>query len=288
MNPQKYVVAVSGGVDSMALLHMLQARKRDSITYIVAHYDHGIRPESHEDRALVQKTAAQYGMPFESAEGHLGSNTSEAEARTARYAFLRKVKDTYKADKIITAHHQDDVIETMIINVVRGTGPRGLAPMQYQTDILRPLLAKTKQQLLTYAKQQSLLWHEDSTNTDENYLRNYIRLNITPKLETARQQLLTISESIDRLYLDIDMRISGIIYGKRTLYRPNFVYFPYIVQKEIMRAWLVKTGVSEIDRQLIERATIAAKTLPHGKKIDLDGSYWLNSEKQNIYITSKL
>lgn len=288
MNPQKYVVAVSGGVDSVVLLHMLHTRKKSNVFYVVAHFDHGIRADSYIDRALVERLAKEYDMPFESAEGRLGADTSEAEARTARYKYLRTVKDKYKAEKIITAHHQDDVIETMIINIIRGTSPRGLAPMQHQTDILRPLLSKTKKELLSYAAEHKLVWHEDSTNTDENYLRNYIRMNIMPQLESSRETLLEINETIDKLYVDIDMRISGVLYGQRMIYRPNFVFYPFVVQKEIMRAWLLKSGVTELDKQLIERATVAAKTLPHGKKINLKGAHWLHSEKQNIYITSKM
>jgi tRNA(Ile)-lysidine synthase len=175
----------------------------------------------------------------------------------------------------------------MILNIVRGTSPRGLAPMQHQPDLLRPLINKRKQELINYAKENKLKWREDSTNDDESYMRNYIRANIMPNLETARSKLLDINERIDRIYLDIDMRISGILYGKRTIYRPKFVYYPYSVQKEIIRAWLLKAGVKELDKQMIERITNAVKTLPIEKKMDVDKDLWLKSDKQNVYLTSK-
>lgn len=288
MNPQKFVVAVSGGVDSVVLLHMLQLRKSKNVSYTVAHFDHGIRTDSSKDAELVKQLAESYGLPFACEKGNLDSSTSEATARDARYAFLRKVKDNFKAEKIITAHHKDDLIETMIINIIRGTSPRGLAPMQHQTDLLRPLLTKRKKEIYEYAKEHKLKWHEDDTNTDDNYLRNYVRMNIMQKLEPAFSELLTINESIDKLYIDIDMRIAGILYGTRTIYRPKFAYYSFLVQREIIRAWLIKSGISELDRQLIERVTIAVKTLPIGKKIDVDSKNWLQSEKQNAYITSKL
>ena len=288
MNPQKFVVAVSGGVDSIVLLHMLQTRKRGHVSYIVAHFDHGMRVNSASDAEFVKQLAKSYGLPFKSQQGNLGSAASEATARAARYAYLRKIKDEYKAEKIITAHHQDDVIETMVINIIRGTGPRGLAPMQHQTDILRPLLSKRKKELYNYATAHGLEWREDDTNTDENYLRNYIRMNIMPKLEPAFSDLLARNESIEKLYIDIDMRVAGIMYGTRTIYRPKFVFYPFLVQREIVRAWLVKSGITDLDKQLIERITVAIKTLPIGKKIDISGEHWLKSEKQNVYISAKM
>src|SRR5689334_19288064 len=120
VQPGKYVLAVSGGVDSMVLLHALQGRP--GVKLVVAHYDHGIRPDSHEDRHLVQVVAAQHGLPFEYEEDWLGWGTSEETAREARYNFLERTRQRHKSDAIITAHHQDDVLETAIINLLRGTG----------------------------------------------------------------------------------------------------------------------------------------------------------------------
>src|SRR6185369_2891937 len=118
VRPGKYVVAVSGGVDSMVLLELL--RQKPKLELIVAHFDHGIRPESGEDRKLVQRIAKHYELPFVYVEGHLGASASEALAREARYAFLRKVQAEQGAEAIITAHHQDDMLETAIMDLMRG------------------------------------------------------------------------------------------------------------------------------------------------------------------------
>src|SRR5690606_5271626 len=104
IRPGKYVVAVSGGVDSMVLLDLL--RQKPKLELIVAHFDHGIRPDSAEDRKLVQRVAKHYDLPFVYAEGKLGPKASEALAREARYAFLRRVQAEQGAEAIITAHHQ--------------------------------------------------------------------------------------------------------------------------------------------------------------------------------------
>ena len=110
MIPQKFIIAVSGGVDSVVLLHMLMAKKPDTITYIVAHFDHGIRDDSHDDAAFVAQLASNSHLTFELGEGSLGSEASEDLARVARYKYLRSIKDKYQAEKIITAHHQDDFL----------------------------------------------------------------------------------------------------------------------------------------------------------------------------------
>jgi tRNA(Ile)-lysidine synthase len=288
MIPQKFIIAVSGGVDSIVLLHILLQRKPDNVTYIVAHFDHGMRLDSHEDAALVQSIAEKLQVSFELGQGDLGSAASEEQARDARYKFLRSVKDKYKAEKVITAHHQDDFIETILMNLLRGTSPRGLNPMQGNADILRPLINRSKESLYAYAKENDLNWKEDPSNTDEKYTRNYVRTNIATKLSSAdKDMLIATSRKIDDLYQDIDNRIQYLLPPKNVLYRSTFVTYSYAVQRELLRAWLLRSGLVDIDRKLIERLVIACKTLPIGKKIDVDGRLWLLSEKENILLVSK-
>ena len=194
----RYVVAVSGGVDSVVLFHMLAGQRakdkgqnRTNSALIIAHFDHGIRLDSVEDRKLVQKLAKQYGLPFVYDRAELGAGASEATAREARYAFLAKVKQATGADAIITAHHEDDVLETIIINWLRGTKSRGLSSLRSSQLVRRPLLGMRKKQIRVYAHSHNLAWREDSTNADETYLRNYIRKHVVTKLdEKARAKLL--------------------------------------------------------------------------------------------------
>src|SRR4051794_16456164 len=127
VGPGKYVVAVSGGVDSVGLLDLL--RMDPGVKLTVSHFDHGIRDDSHLDRAHVQALARRYQLPFVYDKGALGPGASEAEARTARYQFLDNVKTKTGAHAIVTAHHQDDVLETAIINLLRGTGRKGLSSL---------------------------------------------------------------------------------------------------------------------------------------------------------------
>lgn len=220
-----FVIAVSGGVDSMVLLDALINNRLSELVpnyqlpttnyqLIVAHFDHGIRADSGEDEELVREAAQKNKLIYEHQRVQLGENTSEETARTARYNFLRQVCKKYKGI-LITAHHQDDVLETMIINLMRGTSWRGLAPMNGSSDIVRPLLKATKAQILDYAQSYGVKWREDSTNRDQRYLRNYVRLTLLPRMElidvNAKQTLLSINTKMTALQKEIATELQKII-----------------------------------------------------------------------------
>lgn len=188
INPEagKYILAVSGGVDSVVLLDILtKNRIKQRYDLIVAHYNHGIRSDSSKDEKLVKDLATSYELEFVSAQGNLGENTSEAKARASRYQFLRKICKKYNAEKIITAHHLDDRIETVLFNLQRGTGRRGLVPFSKNSDIIRPLKNVSKREILRYADKHNLKWREDSSNKDLKYSRNTIRHKLLPELEST-------------------------------------------------------------------------------------------------------
>lgn len=266
-----YVIAVSGGVDSVALLHM--ASHIPGVHLTVAHYDHGIRPNSHEDRRHVQQLAAKYGVPFVYAEGNLGKLTSEAIARQMRYAFLRQVSRAAGARAIITAHHQDDVIETAIINLLRGTGRRGLSSLKSQGDILRPLLHMPKSYIRRYAEKNSLAWREDSTNQDEAYLRNYVRLRLVPKFGAKkREALLKIIGDIAEINQELDTHLINYLHvqpGTDVLDRRMFIHLPHAIAREVLAGWLRNQGLAGYDRRTLERLVVAAKTGAAGSTADI-------------------
>lgn len=182
----QYVVAVSGGVDSVVLLDMLVKGKKPEDTLIVAHFDHGIRPDSVDDALFVADLAKRYGLQYATRREVLGPLASEALARQRRYAFLHEVA-TAQGALLVTAHHLDDLVETVAINLTRGTGWRGLAV--FQQRLLRPLITTPKADVLAYARQNGLLWREDSTNQKDTYLRNRIRKKTTALPEATKKQL---------------------------------------------------------------------------------------------------
>ena len=287
MEKQKYVLAVSGGVDSVAMLHMLAAKQGPDVDYVVAHFDHGIRPDSAHDAEFTAELARKYGFEIEIGEGKLGSDASEALSREKRYDFLRVVAKKHNAEKIVTAHHQDDVLETMIINLIRGTGPRGLMPMLVPSDVLRPMLNKSKAEIIDYAKLHNLKWREDSTNQNEDYLRNYVRKNFLPKIEPHKQKLLNMRERLGEIYTEVDMLIRLATPRMNMLHRPSFVALPYGVQREVVRAWMLSLGTENIDRKMLERIVISIKTMRIGKKTDLNNELWLASEPGNVILSKK-
>lgn len=166
----KYIVAVSGGVDSMVLLDVM--RQAGNHELIVAHFDHGIRPDSHLDAEFVSNVAKYHGLPFETKREDLGPSASEVLARERRYAFLHELAEKYDA-RIATAHHLDDLVETVVINITRGTGWRGVAVLD--SKVIRPLIDTEKSELINYARRNNIPWREDPTNASDAYLRNRIR-----------------------------------------------------------------------------------------------------------------
>lgn len=278
--PGKYVIAVSGGVDSVVLLHLLAqmaANPESKLQLVVAHFDHGIRPDSSEDRKLVQELANSYGLPFVYDQVSLGPKASEAVAREARYKFLHAVSKAVGADAIIMAHHQDDLLETIIINLLRGTKSRGLSSLRSTKTLIRPLLQFNKKQIRAYAAAHKLTWHEDSTNDDEAYLRNYIRKQIMPRLSpAARTQLLEHSEKAAALNDAINVLTKEYLGAQPdadALDRTSYCELPEEVAREVLAEWLrTRTPVS-LTSKLIERLAKVITTGRNGTMFDIARGY---------------
>lgn len=280
----KYVVAVSGGVDSVVLLHIL--KNQAGLELVVAHFDHGIRPDSKADREFVEQLAVGYGLPFIYKEGKLGAAASEAEAREARYAFLHQTRQDSGAWAVLTAHHQDDVIETAIINLLRGSGRKGLTSLGNQPYVERPFLDVTKRQLKDYADKHRLAWHEDSTNEDVDYLRNYVRHRLLPRFSPAdRERLWSIIKNLRVTNRELDALLMEQLEGQlaaEQLDRLWFAQLSYSVAKEMMAAWLRSYGLRNFDGKTLERLTLAAKTAEPGKTFDIRGGASLTVNKRNL------
>jgi tRNA(Ile)-lysidine synthase len=282
VKPGKYVLAVSGGVDSMTLLDLLSSL--DGVELVLAHFNHGIRPDGSKDEEFIRQKAKSYGLPLEAGYGNLGAQASEETAREARYKFLKDICERHEAAAIITAHHQDDMLETAIINILRGTGPQGLVAIQSNPDIVRPLLAVPKKEILAYARAKNLSWVEDESNDDLKYLRNYIRANLMTKLgDKERREILgRISKITDeyRAMADIYDSVADYIFiDEDTLDRQAFIFLPDAVAKELLARWLRDKQIPA-DRKTINRLTVAIKTArPHTKQ-DISGHFFMEMDVQ--------
>lgn len=249
---ETWIVAVSGGVDSAVLLDMLATQNPAHL--VVAHVDHGVREDSHEDAALVKRLAEKYSLEYEVTQLHLGAGASELEARDKRYAWLDSLREKYQASVVVTAHHQDDVIETMILNVMRGTGWRGLCSLRDTATRKRPLLAMSKFEIITYALEHQLEWREDSTNEDLKYARNYIRHALIPRLQPkARQQFVELYADQLRLREMIEPELAALtqsIENEEGLSRYWLIMLPdtiaYEVLKYATRGELLTTQIKQL------------------------------------------
>lgn len=255
----KYIVAVSGGVDSVVLLDMLSKKTEHEL--IVAHFDHGIRPDSHEDAAFVQELAQRYGHMFEMKREELGAHASEAMARERRYAFLSSLAKKYQAE-LMTAHHLDDLVETIAINLTRGTGWRGLAV--FHPVIKRPLIDMTKRELKEYAHRRHLQWREDSTNQSDVYLRNRIRSKATTISEDDKRQLRALHARQRELRTEINEEIRKLIGEGPQYSRYLFTHLPSVVSLEALRLVTNK----KLTRPQLKRLLHAIKTNAAGSKFE--------------------
>lgn len=291
LEPGHYVVAVSGGVDSMVLLDLLaklQADRRNDTKFTVAHFDHGIRDDSHIDRTLVQEIAQKHSLPFVYGEGNLGKDASEAEARAARYEFLRKVQGSTGAHRIITAHHHDDMVETAILNLLRGTGRKGMTSLKvHHEGVVRPLLHVPKNKLKSYAEANGLTWHEDSTNTNQDYKRNYVRHSIIKKAKAKNpreyKRLIALLRRQRELNHAIDNQLELILHTQASrdkLSRQDVATLPYRAATELVAEWLRQNGKRTFNRWIIERLTVAIRTARPGTEMLLDSSCKVSFGKQ--------
>jgi tRNA(Ile)-lysidine synthase len=196
--PSLALVAVSGGPDSVVLLHLLVAtRELHRLELVVAHFDHGIHPASGDVASGVRALAARYGLRYEQGRGELGSGAGETAARAARYAWLEATRFQLGADLVITAHHADDQVETVLMRALKGSGPAGLAGMTARRGVLvRPLLPFRRATLLRYLRAEGLSAWGDPANQDPRHLRSWLRGEVLPAL---RARLPRVDDALLRL-----------------------------------------------------------------------------------------
>lgn len=285
---QTYVVAVSGGVDSVALLDIL-AKQPASSRLIVAHFDHGVRPNSSEDARFVERLAADYGLVFVGRQADLGVGASEAVCRRARYDFLYQAVTDFKAHALVTAHHLDDFLETVVLNFQRGGRRRGLAGPQSSDTLLRPLLKIPKADIVSYAEAQRLAWREDPTNLDLSYRRNYVRHRVMPKFSNEqKQRLLAICDELAAVNRQLDGFLENYLRYKsyrregRVFSREWFNSLDDELAAEVVNAWLLKWQVADRTSNQIQYIVVKLKTLGPGKVIVVDPEKSIRLTKRSL------
>ena len=205
------VVGVSGGADSVALLHLLALQRESwSIDVVAAHLDHGLRADSGDDAAFVAEISDRWAVPLTVStlprDALAGCGNLEAAARRARYRFLAGVAAAYQADgrlvEVAVAHTANDQAETVLMNLIRGSGLDGLAGMRparplFVDDLpvpgvrlVRPLLGASRDDIIHYLVQHGIPWREDPSNQDRSLVRNLLRHEVLPRLEKINPRVI--------------------------------------------------------------------------------------------------
>ena len=203
------VAAVSGGADSVCLLHLLAQLPscRTGGGLVVAHLDHGLRQDSAEDACFVRKMAADLSLPFFQERIDVSELAQqqkwgiEEAGREARRQFLERIADRYKQAVIALAHHRDDQAETVVMHISRGCGVSGLKGMAWKTGrFVRPLLSVSREEIQHFLETHQIPWREDASNKDERFHRNLIRHQVLPALHQYNLQAgRHIAELADRV-----------------------------------------------------------------------------------------
>lgn len=255
------VLAVSGGRDSMCLLHAAANHPRRTSRIVVASFDHGTGRHSREAVGLVRETAQAVGLEFIGGTSG-GRGWSEAAWREARWAFLLEVAAREHA-LIATAHHHDDHIETLVMRTLRGAGARGLAGLRLsprpEVQLRRPFLAVDRRTLASYAAAHRIRWIEDPTNADPSFFRNRVRRDLLPALEavhaTFSRDMDQLSARAATLRAELDRTVATLergIVGGVVRVDPSLLTLPAAGRALVWGAILQRAGVV-LDRRGYER-----------------------------------
>ncbi|MFA5692001.1 MAG: tRNA lysidine(34) synthetase TilS [Acholeplasmataceae bacterium] len=186
-----YILAISGGVDSMVLLDLFI---KNNFKIVVVHFNHQVRDESILDHELIKDITTLHDVCYHYIKLSIKSGNFQAEARKERYNNLIKLSRKYNTNNIVTAHHLDDLAETILIKLIRGSNLLGYSSMRESTLIndinyLKPLLTYPKESLIKYANLNKIKYNLDESNLEDSYLRNRIRHNVMPFIKNERNSL---------------------------------------------------------------------------------------------------
>ena len=242
------VAGISGGPDSMALLHLLiQLRGETNIKIICAHINHNVRRESEKEAVILKEYCEANDVIFEMMKiENYSDDNFHNEARIIRYNFFEELISKYNALYLITAHHGDDLIETVLMRIVRGSTLGGYAGFSAVTDrgtykILRPLITMTKEDIMKYNIDNGISYATDASNASDKYTRNRYRKYVLPFLKqedfNVHKKFLKFSQTISKYDSYFDKIIKNIIdevYIENTLYINKFYKEDSIIQERII------------------------------------------------------
>lgn len=251
-----YWIALSGGIDSVVLLHQLVSlRNNYSLKLKAIHINHNLQDSSASWQDFCKNLCAKWQVEFVSYDIQLKQKSNiEESARRARYEVFKKC--LVAGDILLTAHHQDDQAETLLLQLLRGAGPKGLSGMPKEKRLgkglhCRPLLTSTRDDIHTYAKQHKLIWIEDPSNSNVNFARNYLRSDVIPVMKSRWKSFSRILARVADNCRETEVIIREVARADLALVRShadNIISLTRLAmlsaarQRQVLRFWLRSLG----------------------------------------------
>ena len=242
------VIALSGGPDSMALLHLLlKLREEKSINIICAHVNHGLRVESEDEKVFVEDYCKNNNLIFEYMKIESYKNGfNEKDARNIRYEFFDKIMDKYKSKYLLTAHHGDDLIETILMRIGRGSNLKGYSGFsiisnRHNYKLVKPLIYYTKDEIMEYIEKNNIPYVIDNSNLKDEYTRNRYRHNVLPFLKKEDKNIHNKYIKFSEILLEYDRYVEKVtndiikkIYINNNLNIGEYLKLDRLIQKRVL------------------------------------------------------
>lgn len=299
---RRYLVGVSGGADSVALLHLLHREKFRHL--VICHLNHRLRGKaSLADEQLVRKLAADLGYPCEIQRTSIATRAKksgqsiETEAREARHEFFAACSRKWRCPRLLLAHHADDQAETVLWNLLRGShGLRGIMPVRTLTmatrpiEVIRPLLKWRKSTLKSWLQTRDLIWREDQSNQTPCAIRNQLRHEVLPKLAeiSGRDVTRTLAKALESTHelREIErwaVEHAQVIDPRGRLHLPKLKSLPTALQRACLHQFLCDHQIPDISRDTLDRA-LALLDPASGAKLSLPSGKCLRRRQGRLWI----
>ena len=287
------VLALSGGVDSMVLFDML---KKSKFQIVIAHVNHHKRDESIIEEQYIREMALKNNYPIEVLNYHHEKDNFQAEAHNSRYQFFYDVCKKYNASSIVTAHHYIDNLETIIMNIIRGSNIYGYAGIKEcvlydDIQIIRPLINVCKDDLYNYAKENDIKYFEDTSNASDDYLRNRIRHHVIPLLQKENPNLKAsvnnYSQQLHQAFSYIrDHSICYLEKNNNKIDLSSFNKLALIQKKDIINYICDLNGILSSDNKINDILNLIESEKPN-LKYDLNNNFEFIKAYNICYVSKK-
>ena len=295
------VVACSGGPDSMCLLDLVTKLKDElNLNIIVAHVNHKLRSESEEEAKMVENYAKENNITFELLEitNYINGNFTEEDARKRRYNFFNEIIKKYQASALLTAHHGDDLIETILMRLTRGSNLSGYIGIKEisQTDnykTLRPLLSVTKDEIINYLKENNVPYRLDKTNEELKHTRNRYRHIVLPFLKKENHKVHEKYLKFSKELIEYDNFVNTYIKDKKFIVDNSIVINKVSSEIDFIKRKCLELLIKDIQKKDYfdvsdEQMNNLMKLYNQSNKtIDLNNNYMGVNSYGKIYIKKK-